>query len=36
VGAAAGVLFRRRYPRRNRFPSADDEADEEELHALES
>jgi uncharacterized protein (TIRG00374 family) len=36
VGAVAGIVFRRRYPRRNRFPSADDAADEEELHALES
>lgn len=36
VGAVAGVLFRRRYPRRNRFPAADDAADEAELRALES
>jgi len=47
VGAAAGVLFRRRYPRRNRFPSAyppehpsavttlDEEFDEAELEAYE-
>ena len=23
VGAVAGIVFRRRYPRRNRFPGAD-------------
>jgi hypothetical protein len=36
IGAVAGFMFRRRYPRRNRFPSADDDADADELHALES
>ncbi len=30
VGAAAGVWFRRRYPRRNRFPGADETSDDDE------